>query len=181
VGQAMTGLIGAALGATTALLSSYLAFRYQLRLEEKKSKIAKDDALLKELRSYIAEAQKEMFSALHSMAWVAWHGWKERALGLGLINDELASQYHKEVHLIVPQLLGHLAVIASIDERAHSTLAERWHELQKTEDKIADALVNYKTSAEDSLNKLAECHSSIMGLYKSLPRALADSLRPTQS
>ena len=76
MGQATAGLIGAALGATTVLVSSYLAFRYQIRLEEKKSKIARDDALLKELRTYIAEVQREMFSALHSMGWIAWHGWK---------------------------------------------------------------------------------------------------------
>lgn len=177
MGQATAGLIGAALGATTVFLSSYLAFRYQLRLEEKKSKIARHDALLKELRNYIAEVQREMFSALHSMAWVAWHGWKEQALGLGLINDEVTSQYHKEVHMIVPRLLGDLAVLASMDERVHSRLAEQWHELQKTEDKIADALVRYKKSPEESLDALIECHSRIMGLYKSLPMALADSLK----
>ena len=104
-------------------------------------------------------------------------GWKEWKLELCLINDEVISQYHKEVHMIVPRLLGHLAVVASMDEEIHSRLAERWHELQKVDDKIADALVRYKKSPEVSVDALVECHSTIMGFYESLPMALAEILR----
>lgn len=174
---ATAALTGASLGAATGFLSSYLGFRYQLRLEEKKSRIARDETLLKELRSYIAEVKKEMFSALHSMAWVAWHATKELNLPPTLINHELISQYHKEIHSVVPQLLGNLTVVASIDKRAYERLSNQWHELQKIDDKIADAFVNYQKSPEKSLTTLRGCHPEIMELYKSLPEKFADTLQ----
>jgi hypothetical protein len=175
--QATAALVGAAIGATTVFISSYLTFRYQLRLEEQKSKIAREDALDKELRSYGAEVIREMFSALHSMAWIAWHAYKQKELGIALINDELISQYHQEIHSAVPRLLGHLAAVDSVDKRAYKELSDRWDELQELENRIANTLVRYQSLPDESLRTLAEYHPEIMGLYKSVPQNLADIMK----
>ena len=174
---ANAAFVGAAIGATTVFISSYLTFRYQLRLEEKKSRIAREDALDKELRSYAAEVMREMFSALHSMAWIAWHAYKQMKLDIPLINDELISQYHQEIHSAVPRLLGHLAAVDSVDKRAYKELSDQWSELQKLEDRIANTLVKYQRLPDDSLRSLAEYHPEIMELYKSLPKNLADIMK----
>ena len=103
--QATANLVaGGIIGAFTALVTSQLNAWYQLRLERKKAKIARDDALSKELRSYIAEVERAMFSIQHSIEWVSWYATQDPKL----ISEERILQYHQEIHTTFPQLLGSL-------------------------------------------------------------------------
>jgi gas vesicle protein len=171
--QATAGLIGVGVGGTisaiTAIVTSQLTTRNQLRLEKEKAEIARHDTLLKELRSSIAEVARDMLSAYHSMEWVSWYATK----GSDLINDELISQYHKEIHNIIPRMLGSLAVVASIDRQAYEELTVLAHKLQQIEDRIAEAFIEYKRSPKESLNALARCHEDAFDLHKSLPLEFA--------
>src|ERR1044072_4179542 len=104
--EGTAALIGAGIGGATALISSFLTFQYQISIQEKKTELARQETLRKQLQNYVSKVEKGMFSALHTMAWVAWHADKKQDTGFSLINDELTAQYHKEIHSIVPRLLG---------------------------------------------------------------------------
>ena len=85
--EGTAALIGAGIGATTALVSSFLAFHYQICIQEKKTELARQETLRKELRKNVSKVEKGMFSALHTMTWVAWHGFKEQTSGLRSPNN----------------------------------------------------------------------------------------------
>lgn len=167
--QATAGLIGVGVGgiisAITAIGTSMLTTRNQLRLEKAKAELTRQDALLKDLRSSIAEVVRDMLSAYHSMEWVSWYATK----GSDLINEDLISQYHKEIHMIIPRMLGSLAVVAAIDKATYEELTILAHRLQQIEDRIAEAFIKYKRTPEESLSALAECHKDAFALHKSLP------------
>jgi hypothetical protein len=171
--QATAGLIGVAVGgiisAITAVSTSLLTTRNQLRVERERAGIARHETLLQELRRYIAEVAREMLSAQHSMEWVCWHAQQAP----NLINDELIAQYHREIHLVIPQLLGSLAVVASIDQQVYEELERLAEELYKVEWKIAQAFAHYKTSPQESLDALRACHPETIELYQRLPPGLS--------
>ena len=175
--QAAAGLIGVAIGgiisAVTAITTSQLTTRNQLRVEREKAGIGRHEALLTELRSHIAEVAREMLSVQHSMEWVCWHA-KQAP---DLINDRLVTQYHKEIHTVIPQLLGSLAVVASINQKVYEELSALADKLYKVEGKIAKALADYKKSPEETLKTLEDCHPMTIQLYQSLPPDLAAIMR----
>jgi len=179
--QATAGLIGVAIGgiisAVTALTTSQLTTRNQLRLEREKAGIGRHETLLAELRSHIAEVAREMLSVQHSMEWVCWHA-KQAP---NLIDTKLVTQYHKEIHTVIPQLLGSLAVVASIDQRVFEDLSVLADELYKIEGEVGRALANYRKSPHEALKTLEGCHPMVSELYQSLPPALAAIMRACKS
>lgn len=158
-------VVGAIIGAGTAILNSYLSSRYQLKLENEKGLIARRDALSKELRGYVAEVAREMLSAQHSMEWVCWSAKK----GRHLVNEELVTQYHKEIHGTFPKLLGALANVSSLDVDAYKALAALADQLYKVDAKIADALAQYKVAPEQTAELIAQYYPDAFTLYQSLP------------
>lgn len=170
---AIIGLVGVLIGGIISSITTFVTTRlnnqHQLRLEQKKATITKRNTLDKELRSQVAEVAREMLSAQHSMEWVCWHA----VHASGLIDGIIADEYHKEIHVTFPKLLGDLAVVASLNSSTYEKLTSLANKLYAIDGKIAEALVHYKKSPQESTKVLKECYPETLSLYKDLPKELA--------
>lgn len=165
--QAIAGLIGAVIGACIVIINTLITNRHQLTLEAEKARLAEEAELSKELRSRIADVAHEMLSAQHSMEWVCWFA-SEGAD----IDKDMVSNYHSEIHLHFPRLLGSLAVVASLNVDVYEELALLADKLYQVDSDIAQAMLTYGTEPNELSAKLAGVYPEATALYQVLPEQI---------
>lgn len=176
-------LIGASIGAATALIASVLSNWIALRNEGRRLDEARraadtqvEEARLKaytqELTAQTAQAFKKMFEILHAIMWITAHV----VIDPKLLTVEMISSYDSKVEKTYPELLGSLAVVAGLSLDIYGELrgfAERINSLEKP---VAEALLRLKLSKfkdAQAIASLRESNAHADQLYANLPPELA--------
>jgi hypothetical protein len=173
---AVAGLLGAAIGGGVAILKSFIDGRSQRNLEEAKAKWSREGTVATELRLHVATVARELLSAQHSMEWLCW----QTQQGSKLLDEKAVTDYHGEIHATFPKLLGALAAVSSLNDRAYNELSVLADKVFAIEGKIAAALVGFKISAQAATSGVAEQHASATSLYRELPMSLARVMKDLQ-
>jgi hypothetical protein len=171
--QAIAGLIGAAIGGSVGILTSLITSFTQRGLERQKAQLATQAALNQELRMRVSEVARSMLAAQHSMEWLCWHTHHATKL----LESEVVSSYHAEIHAHFPELLGSLAAVAALDQRIYTALALLADMIFALDSKIASALAEFKTSPQKASEAVAQHYAEAVALYRSLPVDLAKIMR----
>jgi hypothetical protein len=115
-GAAEAGLYGVAIGSGFTILKSWIDGRSQARLEKAKAEWSRDNAVATELRTHVATVARELFAAQHSIEWLC-----SKTDGNSELTKEDVERYDTEIHATFPKLLGALATVSSLNERAYMT------------------------------------------------------------
>jgi len=132
---AAMGLLGGWLGAyakvkgeNLATMEDFNAAKLRIEhLEQVKARVAVDTTVGGELRDASRQFAVAAGGMLHSMCWLTWDCRNRERL-----NTEMAKNYDTEAHLMSPQIIGQLTVIAMLDREVHDRLkplADRIFEL----------------------------------------------------
>lgn len=135
--------------------------------------MSKESTVATELRTHVATVARELLAAQHSMEWICW----QTQHGSKLLDEKAVTDYHGEIHATFPRLLGALAAVSSLDDRAYSDLSVLADKVFGIDGKIADALADFKTSPQVASNAVAEHHARATDLYRDLPVSLARVMR----
>lgn len=130
----LSALIAGVIGGLTAYLASYSKVRGELRAvtEELEQTIRTQTTIIRATESERAEVtahaslaadqRKAVYalaiasqSLVHSMCWLSWD-----AANRGVIRKELVELYDAEVHRLLPEIFGQLAVLRILDPDLHS-------------------------------------------------------------
>jgi len=133
MGSGMVSLLVALIGAIVALVGGYLAGSRQSRLEYKKWLRAREDDLAKEARLAVAEFTRKLATAIHSIVWLAW---KARFRSAEITQQDI-SRYDEEMHNLIPEIVGTLAVISALNKELYERMNELAVELYKLDGQMA--------------------------------------------
>ncbi len=172
----LAALTGAIVGGMAAIAGSLIIGLIQIRTEKQKWLRAKQDESAAQLRFQIAEVARKMLSAQHSMEWIAWYA----AYTPQHLSQEMASNYEREIHKVFPELLGSLAVTASLSLDAYNRLTPLAEEIYELDPRISRALVSFKVSPLESAKAVSATLPKATELYKQLPLQIAEILKATE-
>jgi hypothetical protein len=166
---AVAGLIGSIdgtiAGGVLGILTSLIQSRSQRALEQAKVEWERKSAVDTELRAHVATVARELLSAQHSMEWICWQVHD----GSKILDNKAVDEYHKEIHVTFPKLLGSLAEVSSLDDRAYKELLALADKIFKIDIKIAEALREFKTSSQQASEAVSWQHKEAVSLYRQLP------------
>lgn len=159
-------LVGAAAGCAVAVFTA----RAQLRLERERSDSSREDAATKELSSAVQQLVIKMSSALHSMCWLTWFAHYRGAR----LEQKMIDNYDSEMHMVTPEILGHLSTVAALDDAndekgVYRKLSEYTDEIFRLDAQIGAASLNLKKNKIGTAKTLASYHKAMFNLERKLP------------
>jgi hypothetical protein len=165
---AAAALIGAAIGGGVAILKSFIDGWSQRKLEKAKAAWSRDNTVGTELRGHVATVARELLAAQHSLEWVCSLTDQGRQLSASAVEG-----YHAEIHATFPKLLGALAAVSSLDDRAYRDLSELAEKVFAIDGAIADALRDFSGSPAIASGEVAKQRADATSLYRELPISIA--------
>jgi hypothetical protein len=165
---ATAGLVGAALGGGVTILKSFVDSLSQRRLEMAKAQWGREGLLDTELRTHVASVARELLSAQHSMEWLC-------ALTDGdtVLSQAAVDTYHLEIHATYPKLLGAIATVSSLNERAYQDLVVIADKVFAIDNTITEALRGFQSSPTSASSTVSKQRAAATALYRSLPVSIA--------
>lgn len=122
-------------------------------VELEKAQIAAQSALASDQRKAVYALAIATQSLVHSMCWLSWD-----SRARGLVRTDLARMYDVEVHKLMPELFGQLAVIRMLDEplycKAHTYVAR----LVQLDVAFGQAIVAAESDSAAAARTLADLH-----------------------
>ena len=164
----LTALMVAVLTALVALVGGYLSGRRESGLEFEKWLRTREDDLAKEARLAVAELVHKLASATHSIVWLTWKA-TERPFEF---TQQAVSTYDEEMHMLIPDIVGALAVISALDKdrRMYNTLAPLVSEFFVLDYKLAQTTPSILDSSNQQAHEIAEIHGSAWSLNRRLEK-----------
>jgi hypothetical protein len=165
---ATAGLIGTAIGGGVTILTSLVNSHSLRRLEAAKAEWAQASLVDTELRSHVASVARELLAAQHSMEWLC-----SLTDGGAVLAPTAVDTYHAEIHATFPKLLGALATVSSLHDRASQDLLGLGDKVFAIDNTIAGALRGFPASPSTASLEVSKQRASATALYKSLPVSIA--------
>ena len=91
----------------------------------------------------------------------------------GPLSAEAVETYHAEIHAIFPKLLGALATVSSLDDRAYWALSKPVEDVFAIDGAIADALRGFSASPTTASAEVSKRRADATSLYRELPVSIA--------
>lgn len=157
--DAVIGLVGALIGAGTALAATFITGRRESR-----------DAQQKEVRLAAAEHVKGLGLASHSVEWLTWKA-KFAPCEFSIDNIRL---YEQEIHALLGPLVGSLAVIAALDVATYNRLQVLTDELYELDRQVGEIAAGYQQQPEQVVTELGSIFDEACRYHVQLNRSIAD-------
>jgi len=145
-------LVGALIGFSGSVLAIVLTPRAQRALEEAKLRSARQDAMHKELLVRIQTLTADLASAAHSICWLSW------AAGHGTLTKKMITEYDRELHLILPKIIGGVGAVASLDEELAQTAKKLHDEIVGLDANIGAVTAGSGTDLKTVAEELKDVH-----------------------
>jgi hypothetical protein len=125
-------LIGTVIGAVIGVLSPVITQRSQRNLERDRLRATRIDSLYRDMGTRFQALATDFGSAAHSMCWLTWDACQ------GSMSKDKIIDYNKEMHIILPKLIGGHIAISALDG-----------ELEK----LSDKFVNWAHDVDEEIGK----------------------------
>jgi hypothetical protein len=161
---AVTSLISGIIGAG-------LTARYQIRLEEKKWQINRQDALDKEKRLAVAELCRRLVELIQEAGSLTWYA-KNHPARIRLTDIK---KYEKASNLLLPQIMSLLVVVSTLDGtfyKSMNILVQKAYEIDLV---VSRGIIVLSESRIDGLAAMAQCHPKVKAFWIDMNKVMADS------
>jgi hypothetical protein len=133
--QPIATIVGAIIAALAGSLGAALTVFAQRRLEQARWKRETSLALRTSLQDTVRQLTVAMESALHSMTWLAWAA----RISPEQFTAARVRSYDSEMHRLLPEIAGSLAVVVMLDSKAYAGLKAIADELFALDARIGKA------------------------------------------
>lgn len=162
-------LVGALIGAVTALASGVLAGYFALRSERMRHREAGRAAHVGSVREHTAAFFAELFAIHFAANWVAWFAEYDP----GALDHEMAEFYDTETYRAFPKLLGSTAMVAALNTGVYEQLKPLIIEVYKLWERVMHGLHQLDRSPDEAIAELRGCLPDAMKLEFQLIPELA--------
>ncbi|GAA3398235.1 hypothetical protein [Cryptosporangium minutisporangium] len=164
-----TALIGAAIGAATAISAAALTSYVTLRSERIRQEQARRAVRTQTLRQHAADVFGAIFRISYAISWITWYATHHEA---SLTEDEVAS-YDDALRGAYPDLLSSSAAVAAIDLATYEALTNIFEPVFELEEGTSQALYRLATNRERGLEELRSYRASALDVNEKIPREIA--------
>ena len=116
--QNQAPLAAAVIAATVALIGSILTNVVVILNEQRKHSEERRITRDQEIKAQAGQVFRRMFEVLHSIAWITGHS----VIDPTLVTKDMIETYDAKVERSFPELLGAMALMASLDEKIYTRL-----------------------------------------------------------
>ena len=166
IATVLGALVGASAGISGALLTTWL----QLRLEQRRSRQSREDAIARELSGSIQQLTTRMASSVHSMCWLTWLA----ATRGDRVTQANLDAYDAEQHRILPEILGYMGTVAAVDVGVYQALKPHVDEIFMLDGRIGSIGLSLDRDHETAVRELAGCYLTMTRLEQSLPTVVGN-------
>jgi hypothetical protein len=161
-------LLGSLIGALAALAGSVITNIVALKSERRRQESATQTLYVQALRERSGAAFGQFFKVVHAMEWISWYGDNDP----DAINPESIKAYEDEVNNAYGNLLGAIAMAASLSLRAYEELKPILSQLYELEIRVGGAIRRMASDRPAAIEELRECKSEAGRMRDSLPPQL---------
>ncbi|WP_374484630.1 hypothetical protein [Zoogloea sp.] len=169
--QATAVVIGASVGAIAAICGQWIqAWRQsrieaaKLTLERAKLNHSQAASLHSEMREALQNAIQKLASATHSMCWLTWIA-KESPKRFG---ETQLQRYDKEMHILLPEIIGLQARISSYVPELGIKLLELTARIEDLDERIARTAISVIDGVSQPVESLSPLHREAIVLHEQL-------------
>ncbi len=170
-------LLGALIGAVTALASAAFTSLVTLYNERKRREDAEKASFVQSLRSTTAAAFAEFYNFSHAISWITWYA----RFDPDSLDAHLTRSYERETHETIPKLQGSLAVVASLSLTVYEQLQPLVHRLFVLDKHVSIAIGNLRNDRGTAVEALSSLIDEVNDVQDRLPLELNRIMKLAQS
>jgi hypothetical protein len=177
-----SALLGALIGATTALASAAFTSAVTLFNERKRREDATKASFIQSLRSTTATTFAEFHNFSHAISWITWYA----RFDPDSLDAVMTRSYERETHETIPKLQGSLAVVASLSLSVYEQLQPLVHRLFVLDKHVSMAIGNLRNDRGAAVEALSSLIDEVNNVQDRMPpelhriMTLAQSTRASQ-
>ena len=160
-----TQIAVALIGMFGGWIAGWLAAKTNWRAEIHKWRRSRDDLIATDLRNGLQQLTLKLASSVHSMCWLTWLA----SQGPDKLTQTRIDAYDKEMHELLPQIMGLHAVVASIRPDTYANLKDFIERIYDVDLAIGNASLLFSAGSLDSAHPLAACYKDATLLDEELP------------
>jgi hypothetical protein len=161
-------LIGALIGASITLATTWLTQRGQSSLEERKIREARAQLIFKEKSEKVHQLAVDLSAIAYSFLWVTWNAEH------GALDQNTLQQYWSEIQKLMPRLYGDYVLIAGLDDELGELAASLLDQADILDMSIGEATLNL---SKENLLRLKNLHPNAEAFAKSVATDLAAGMK----
>jgi hypothetical protein len=155
----------ALIGVGSSAFVAWLTARLTWRLEIQKWRRARDDIHTADLRSGLEKLILTISSAVHSMCWLTWLASSDPSK----VSKERIDQYDNEMHILLPQLLGQHALVASLRPQTYVDLKQLIDRIFAADRKIGNAALKVVHGDLETVTDLGILYKTVLSIEGKIP------------
>jgi hypothetical protein len=165
----MSGEVAIALlGIVSSAFVAWVTARLTWRLELQRWKRARDDTLTADLRNGLQQLIMTIASAAHAMCWLTWLANADP----DKVTESRIEQYDTEMHKLLPQLLGHHALVASLRPQVYNVFKDLIDEVFFADRLIGEAALRVVPGKTVTVAALSDLYERALSIEEKIPKVV---------
>jgi hypothetical protein len=165
-------VIGASVGAITALISSFLTGWRQSQIEREKWLRSREDTLRNETRSALSDLAKTLASYSHSIMWST-----HKALNARTFTEKDLENFEMELHKGIADMVSAQLHIAALDKALYERVTPKISKSIALGGTTFSALRSAVKNVGPVEAQLRSCNAEALSLIKAIPQEFGNILR----
>jgi hypothetical protein len=162
----------ALIGVVSSAFVAWITARLTWRLELQRWKRARDDVLTADLRNGLQQLILTIASSVHSMCWLTWLADTDPTK----VTKARIDLYDDEMHELLPQLLGQLALVASLRPQTYWIFKDLIDELFDADRSIGAAALRVVPGEPETVASLSGLHERSLSIEERIPEVVRSVL-----
>jgi hypothetical protein len=158
-------LLGALIGALTALASTAFTSLTTVYNERKRREDAEKASFVQSLRSTAAISFTQIYNFSHAISWITWYARYDPET----LDADMTRSYERETHETIPKLQGSLAVVASLSLTVYEQLQPLIHRLFVLDKHVSIAIGNLRNDRTAAVEALSNLMDDVNAVQDQLP------------
>jgi hypothetical protein len=168
--QPVATFLAALVAATAAIAAASLTTWRALKSEQSRIEEDREKVISEALSDAIQQLTMKMAASLHSMCWLTWLAKR----GPARVNRKRLDLYDKEQHKVLPEILGHLSIVAALDAKMHNKLRELVYAIYELDEYIGRTGLLLESKPELMIRNLVAADKVMIELEMQLPEIVGD-------
>ncbi|WP_433725680.1 hypothetical protein ACQP0C_31035 [Nocardia sp. CA-129566] len=166
--QATIALLGAAIGAISAIAGSVITNLVAVRNEAARQEENRRTTYIAALRKEAAAVFVEFYAFFGAIEDVCFFAKNDPTV----VDDARTKRYHDVTAEINPRMMAAMAIVAGLNATVYDELRPISRSLQRLDDTVCDGIRDLRSDRDGAIAVLAACHAKLVELDDSIPQKI---------
>ncbi len=168
--DAISGLIGAAIGAIAGVLGGLFAIRAERKLEYQKWVRGREDDVRRDVRLAVAEVANKLAALAHAVMWFTYKTVATKQEP----SPSILETFDKEVHELTSNLVGAQIRLAELDSSLYKQITPFVSDAINLTERVFEGTSLMRENTDHGIQALSECNQAALKFIKTLPQQIAN-------